>query len=263
MNDFPTDDDPFHVLCTYSPGDMFYYLYEIDLGNIRLLKQRDIDLVPWVKDLENSFPIPSDLVGKIMYYIMESYIQDKDPGNGLEYAFLNRSTLNYVYYKLFGRDTFRGELLSTKRKNGMMIKRLGHFMRQLYHINDQMENLEDPHLGCKISLDLIHPYYHCFYNEYYNCSIYPYLVKARVSKNSSLEGGWRLMTHEEAYVGAAYTPWCKGYEDKGIWKVYELAWPLVYFYLHFSEARIDKKSFQEFYRLIKLMFGKYTVVYIE
>lgn len=255
-NDFPSSDDPFNIICTFSPDHLYYYLYDVDLMGMKRLTQFDLDLVPH-DDLNIKVKFPADLLGKVMYYVIESYIRDRDPGNALEYAYLCRSSLRDVYYKMFGR--YNG----TRRDKTVyltMIRRIAQTFRCLYKIVDQMEAIDDPIHTHRIPIGLIHPYYQCFYNEYYDCAIFPYLLEIGTRKNEDYPPSWKLMVPEDGHVGAANTPWCRGHESQGIWRVYELAWPLVTLAFYFDEKRLDESSFKEFYRLIKSMFGKYTVI---
>ena len=253
-NDLPTSDDPFHIICAFSPDNLFYYLYDVDLMGMKRLNQKNIDLVP-VNDLTLNFKFPLELVGKIMYYVMEEYIKEKDPGNALEYAFLCRTSVKDIYYKMFGRYT---GVVREKSIYVTMIRRIAQTLRNLYRISEQMEAIEDPILTQRIAVGLIHPYY--LYNDYYNCVIYPFLLDISTCKRNDEPPAWKLMIPEDGQVGAAYTPWCRGHENQGIWMVYELAWPLITMTYYFDEKRVDQNSFKEFYRLIKLMFGKYTVI---
>lgn len=259
---FPTDDDPFHVICGYSPTHDYYHLYEVDLGNLALLVQKSgyIDLTR--SSLEGRVRLPYDLIPCIMWYTILDLLDDKDPGAALEYVFTNRSTLKYVYYHLFPESDLG--LIPERYQTWHMIRRIGNYMRLLYKIVEKLENnYADRFLNNQLVFNIrFNP--SSFYIQNYR-TVYPYQIEfVEQVSDFQIYGEWKCMIPEEAIsIGSGYIPFCKGYENRGIWKVYDLAWPLIfvdYTALGCIPYKRHKKSFKIFYDLIKLMFGKYTQI---
>lgn len=261
---YPTDDDPFHVICGYSPSNEYFHLYEIDIGNLTLLTQKPsrwVDLTG--PEFKGSYQLPNELMSKIMWQMILDMLDTKDPGKALEYAYLNKATLKYVYYQLFGSSSSLKYVIPADQC-WYMVKRIANYMRLLYRITERLEsNYIDNLVNNQITFKIKYSYLTLFVAR--EEVLYPFMLElVDGQEDYMIHAEWRCMIPDEGVVvGGGYTPWCKGYETRGIWKVYELAWPLIlvdYKLFPGISVKQDERAFKIFFDLISLMFGRYTVI---
>ena len=269
FSSYPTDDDPFHVICSFSTSHHYYYLYEVNLGNLTMLKQLEEPSVHLTEEWNLNRSLPNEILSKVIYELVMGYIKDRDPGGAMEYLFLNTECLKRFYYDCFGFQTMKD--IDSQDQVELMIKRVGNMMRLLYYIIDQMDCLEDPNLtsfltfqlnGCIDIYDILH-----LYED--GGVVYPYMLSLAPMEYilPEINCPWICMVpYEENHVGASYTPWCNGYENHGIWKVYKLAWPLIQINFDFSGTtrkkkwKVDQDSWAKFESILVMIFGRYTMI---